>query len=184
VPCSWLPGGRQQAGSRTRLAEAGFCTAFKLYHRLFFSLHQNLHTTLLRPPIVVPMFVNGHCAPQYRPSYTTARNAYDMWMLQGSRAWSRWGVVHRFYVLLACRKFWFLCVLLAGKALCLYACMLNCAGDRYNKQQTLAIKTLLSRRSPDIDKFETLLSVDSKARIAHTIYLRIRIRRRAPLDPH
>jgi hypothetical protein len=30
-----------------------------------------------------------------------------MWMFQGSRAWSQWGVVHRFHVLLACRKFWF-----------------------------------------------------------------------------
>jgi hypothetical protein len=29
-----------------------------------------------------------------------------MWMLRGSRAWSQWGVVHRFHVLLACRKFW------------------------------------------------------------------------------
>jgi hypothetical protein len=30
-----------------------------------------------------------------------------MWMFRGSRAWSQWGVVHRFHVLLACRKFWF-----------------------------------------------------------------------------
>jgi hypothetical protein len=28
-------------------------------------------------------------------------------MYRGSRAWSQWGVVHRFHVLLACRKFWF-----------------------------------------------------------------------------
>jgi hypothetical protein len=28
-------------------------------------------------------------------------------MFQGSRAWSQWGLVHRFHVLLACRKFWF-----------------------------------------------------------------------------
>jgi hypothetical protein len=30
-----------------------------------------------------------------------------MWMFWGSRTWSQWGVVHRFHVLLACRKFWF-----------------------------------------------------------------------------
>ena len=30
-----------------------------------------------------------------------------MWMFRGSRAWSQWEVVHRFHVLLACRKFWF-----------------------------------------------------------------------------
>jgi hypothetical protein len=28
-------------------------------------------------------------------------------MFQGSRAWPQWGVVHRFHVLMACRKFWF-----------------------------------------------------------------------------
>jgi hypothetical protein len=28
-------------------------------------------------------------------------------MFRGSRAWSQWGAVHRSYVLLACRKFWF-----------------------------------------------------------------------------
>jgi hypothetical protein len=30
-----------------------------------------------------------------------------MWMFRGSRSWSQWGVVRRFHVLLACRKFWF-----------------------------------------------------------------------------
>jgi hypothetical protein len=30
-----------------------------------------------------------------------------MWIFQGSMAWSKWGVVHRSYVLLVCRKFWF-----------------------------------------------------------------------------
>jgi hypothetical protein len=36
-----------------------------------------------------------------------AWGTYDMWMFRGSRAWSQCGVAHRFYVLLACRKFWF-----------------------------------------------------------------------------
>jgi hypothetical protein len=30
-----------------------------------------------------------------------------MCMFWGSRAWSKWGVVHRSYVLLVCRKLWF-----------------------------------------------------------------------------
>jgi hypothetical protein len=38
-----------------------------------------------------------------------------MWMLQGSRVWSQWGVVHRSYVLLACRKFGFYDVHSASK---------------------------------------------------------------------
>jgi hypothetical protein len=70
--------------------------------------HQNLHTRLLQPPVVVPMFASGHCAPQPRSSCTTVWGTYDMWMFQGSRAWSQWGVVHRSCVLLVCRKFWFL----------------------------------------------------------------------------
>ena len=30
-----------------------------------------------------------------------------MWMFRGGRACSQWGLVHRFHVLFACRKFWF-----------------------------------------------------------------------------
>jgi hypothetical protein len=82
--------------------------ACEIDHRLFLSLHQNIHTTLryLQPPFVT-MCVSGHCAPQTRFSYATIWGAYDMWMFRGSRAWSQWGVVRRFHVLLACRKFWF-----------------------------------------------------------------------------
>jgi hypothetical protein len=61
----------------------------------------------LQPPFVEPMCVSGHRAPQPRSSSAIVWGAYDMWMFQGSRAWSQWGVVHRFHVLLACRKFWF-----------------------------------------------------------------------------
>jgi hypothetical protein len=31
-----------------------------------------------------------------------------MWLFRGSKAWLQWGVVHHSYVLLVCRKFWFL----------------------------------------------------------------------------
>jgi hypothetical protein len=60
----------------------------------------------LQPPIVVPICVSGHCAPQPRFSYATAWGAYDMWVFQGSRSWPQGRVVHRSYVLLVCRKFW------------------------------------------------------------------------------
>jgi hypothetical protein len=53
------------------------------------------------------MCVSGHCAPQPRFSYFMTWGTYDMWMFWGSRAWSQCGVAHHFYVLLACRKFWF-----------------------------------------------------------------------------
>jgi hypothetical protein len=53
------------------------------------------------------MCVSGHCAPHSRFSYAIVWGTYDMWMSRGSRAWSQWGVVRRFHVLLACRKFWF-----------------------------------------------------------------------------
>jgi hypothetical protein len=53
------------------------------------------------------MCVSGHCAPQPRFSSAIIWGAYDMWVFRGSRTWSQWGVVHRFHVLLACRKFWF-----------------------------------------------------------------------------
>jgi hypothetical protein len=72
-----------------------------------FSFTKNIHQHYLQPPFVEPMCVSGHCTPQPRFSYGIVWGAYDMWMLQGSRAWSQWGVVHRFHVLLACRKFWF-----------------------------------------------------------------------------
>jgi hypothetical protein len=58
-------------------------------------------------PFVEPMCVSGHCAPHSRFSYAIVWGTYDMWMSRGSRAWSQWGVVRRFHVLLACRKFWF-----------------------------------------------------------------------------
>jgi hypothetical protein len=61
----------------------------------------------LQPPFVEPVCVSGHCAPQPRFSSAIIWGAYDMWMFRGSRAWSQWGGVHRFHVLLACRKFWF-----------------------------------------------------------------------------
>jgi hypothetical protein len=80
-------------------------------HRLFFSPPRTSTRTCtqryLQPPFVEPMCVSGHCAPRPRFSYGIVRGAYDMWMFRGSRAWSQWGVVHRFHVLLACRKFWF-----------------------------------------------------------------------------
>jgi hypothetical protein len=76
-----------------------------------FSLHQNLHTSTqryLQPPLVVPMFVSGHYAPQILPSYVIIWGAYDMCLFRGSGAWLQWGDVGRSYVLLVCRKFWFL----------------------------------------------------------------------------
>jgi hypothetical protein len=71
-----------------------------------FSFTKNIHQHYLQPPFVEPMCVSGHCTPQPRFSSAIVWGAYDMWMLRGSRAWSQWGVVHRFHVLLACRKFW------------------------------------------------------------------------------
>jgi hypothetical protein len=63
----------------------------------------------LQPSFVEPMcvHVSGHCAPQPRFSSAIVWGAYDIWMFRGCRAWSQWGVVHRFHVRLACRKFWF-----------------------------------------------------------------------------
>jgi hypothetical protein len=75
-----------------------------------FSLHYSCRTSTqryLQPPFVEPMCVSGHCAPQPRSSSAVVWGACDMWMFRGSRAWSQWGVVQHFHVLLACRKFWF-----------------------------------------------------------------------------
>jgi hypothetical protein len=81
--------------------------------RAFFLSTKNIHTCCtctqryLHPPFVDPMCVSGHCAPQPRFSSAIIWGAYDMCVFQGSRAWPQWGVVHRFHVLMACRKFWF-----------------------------------------------------------------------------
>jgi hypothetical protein len=83
----------------------------------------------LQPPFVT-MCVSRHCAPQTRFSYATVWGAYDMWMFRGSRSWSQWGVVRRFHVLLACRKFWFCYVvrpLLPAPAALTAACARACA---------------------------------------------------------
>jgi hypothetical protein len=52
--------------------------------------------------------VSGHCAPQHRSSYAIICGAYDMWLFWGSKAWPQCEVVHHSYMLLVCRKFWFL----------------------------------------------------------------------------
>ena len=109
--------------SRKYVLVPPYCTACDAWHgrrarapgsqssgaELFFST-KNTHTCTqryLQPPFVEPMCVSGHCAPQPRFSSAIIWGAYDMWMFRGSRAWPQWGVVHRFHVLLACRKFWF-----------------------------------------------------------------------------
>jgi hypothetical protein len=52
--------------------------------------------------------VSGQWAPQHRSSHAIMCGAYGMWLFRGSKAWLQWGVVHHSYVLLVCRKFWFL----------------------------------------------------------------------------
>jgi hypothetical protein len=47
----------------------------------------------------------GIVQPQSRSSYVTVWDADDIWLFQGTRSWVQWGVVHRSYVLLVCRKF-------------------------------------------------------------------------------
>ena len=91
-------------------------------HRLFFSPPRTSTQRYLQPPFVEPMCVSGHCAPQPRFSSAIVWGAYDMWMFRGSRAWSQWGVVHRFHVLLACRKFWFSNIIEGGGRVRLLAC--------------------------------------------------------------
>jgi hypothetical protein len=104
-PVAWAMWARQQS---TETSEG--LKGCGVDHRLFFSPPTSTRTCTpryLQPPFVEPMCVSGHCAPRPRFSYGIVRGAYDMWMFRGSRAWSQWGVVHRFHVLLACRKFWF-----------------------------------------------------------------------------
>jgi hypothetical protein len=60
-----------------------------------------------QPPVLVPMCVSGPCATQPCSNYTTVWGSYNTWVFRGSRACSQGGVVHRAYVLLVCRKFWF-----------------------------------------------------------------------------
>jgi hypothetical protein len=54
------------------------------------------------------MCVSGHYAPQLLSSCVIIRGAYDMCLFWGSVAWSQSEDVDQSYVLLVCRKFWFL----------------------------------------------------------------------------
>jgi hypothetical protein len=102
--CCWLdpqPGMRRLSSLRSEVD-----------HRVkspiaFFSLSTRTSTQRYLQPPFVTMCVSRHCAPPIRFSYATVWGVYDMWMFRGSRSWSQWGVVRRFHVLLACRKFWF-----------------------------------------------------------------------------
>eukprot|EP01047_Picozoa_sp_COSAG01_P030435 COSAG01_NODE_2123_length_8372_cov_13.773843_2_plen_182_part_00 len=68
----------------------------------------------LQPPLVVPMCVSGHYAPQLLSSCVIIRGAYDMCLFWGRVAWLQSGDVDLSYVLLVCRKVWFLWAVVAA----------------------------------------------------------------------
>jgi hypothetical protein len=56
---------------------------------------------------LVPMSASGHYAPQPRSRADIVCDVYDTWLFRGGESWHEWKSVLYFYVLLACRKFWF-----------------------------------------------------------------------------
>jgi hypothetical protein len=81
---------------------------------IIFFLSQNISTqrynicNMQPPPCGTNVCKWALCTVHHNLALVMLWGAYDIWVFRGSRSGPQWGVVHHSYVLLVCRKFWFL----------------------------------------------------------------------------